>query len=228
MTRRPAPASPAGTGADTPEQVLEHVVRAIGLCDVARALPGRPGSPQGLDHHALSERLQAWPIRRWPLGDLVEISRLERRLFGEDDIAGIVRHLISVDHDDDPPAPQPQETAGAMVAAMGGALQAIAEMPQVVRHGADLEHYQALRAAVLLLTRTGKRLLNDYEAALGIRQPAWRRFAACACALLLVGLAFFANETIARRPRRRARNDMGVLITDDDDERKRWWGIPAL
>ena len=206
----------AGNAAPRPaDEALQSTCYALGLSALGRLLPGRDGAP-GIDRHQLAERLQRWPIGRWPLGDLVLIARLEREQLGTDDVARYVADLVRSDRDDSTPPPRPQDEARAVLTAIAGVVSGLGQIPDVVRPRSEADAFTTLRAARDELVRRLDGLLHSYASALGIRRPWWARLSAAACACLVVA-ALVAGSDLARRPRRRAQRRDDATPTLDLD-----------
>jgi len=216
MTHRTEPDAGRLLVARPADEALRATCYALGVSPVARLLPGRDGSP-GIDRHQLAERLQRWPIGRWPLGDLVLIARLEREQLGSDDIARYVADLVRADHDDQEPAPRPQDEARRALTAIAGVVAGLGAIPEVIRPVAPAEAFADLRAARDELVQRLDCLLRSYAQALGLRRPWWARLGAATCAGLVACALVCGGQDLARRPRRRSnrRDADGLAIALD-------------
>jgi len=221
MTRHELPRTWYGKGSQDPTEILLATVYQLGVVKVAACLPGRDGS-RGMDRGALADRLKGWSIDQWALRDLVIIARLERQGLGTNDLARIIAHLAHADSDSDEPGPKVQDVAHEALAACANVLQAVADVPDVIRHDhvPSMEAFHQLQNARDAMMRALDRSIAAYAFELGLRVPWWRRVGAAVCVGLLLVVTLTTNA-VMRRPRGR-RKDFTITLEDDDERRRPW------
>jgi hypothetical protein len=180
-------------GSTHPNQVLHAVIHCLGVSECARQL--------GIDRKTISSRLSSGSLSLWLFRELKELARLERERLETDDLSGVLCHLICADDDDDPMAPRPQDTANAMLGAMGPVLQNVSTQPSVIRRDSPtMAHYRETEASIKAFAKFGNEYLASYRRALGLKPQWFRRITAAAVAALLIAACFgqFARRSMSR------------------------------